>query len=167
MDAPERTPRIEVAQLLQRYTRPGTSEDGEDKRGLVDEAVELATEQALRAFLCINVPLLDLAGDGRVRTRAAVQTKTNGIGLRYDTGVGARPTEIQTILLPTKSDWRGWIEAYLRGHQKPPVTAAAHVDPTGETIDGRPVFRVIGKPSEELVKQLVRAFSTSSLYRPR
>lgn len=115
--------RLEVAQMLRRYTRPGTSEDSEDKRRLVDKAIELATADTIRAFLCINVPLLGLAGDDRVKTRVVARTTTHGIGLRYDTGVGARPTEIQTILLPTRPQWKGWIEARLRGHEEPPVTA--------------------------------------------
>ncbi len=101
--------RLEVAQMLRRYIRPGTSEDSEDKKRLVEKAIELATADTVRAFLCINVPLLGLASDDRVRTRAVARTTTNGIGLRYDTGVGARPTEIQTILLPTSPKWEGWI----------------------------------------------------------
>ena len=169
MSATKLVPRLEVAQMLRRFTRSGTSEDGEDKRRLVDEAIELATEDTLRAFLCVNMQLLDLAGDDRVRTRAAVRTNTNGIGLRYDTGIGARPTEIQAILLPTRSNWKGQIEAYLRGHKESPVTTTAQVQVgvTGQTIDGRPVYRAIGMPSREMVAELVRAFTTSSLYQPR
>ena len=157
----------EVQRMLEKYIRPDTSENDDVKRRLIDEAVALATDNALRAFLDISRTLIELLGDNRIRTRAVVRTTTNGIGLRYDTGIGKRPTEIGTVLLPTRPQWKGQIEAYLRGHRRSPITVPASVnEQTGETVAGKPVFRAIAKPSQKLVEQITRAFADSSLRPP-
>lgn len=154
----------EVQRMLETHIRPDKSEEDEEKRSLIDEAVALATEDVLGAFLHVNYTLIERVGDDRVRTRAVLRTKTNGIGLLYNTGIGKRPKEIQTVLLPTKPQWKGQIEAYLRGHRCSPITAPTSVnEPTGETVYGKPVFQVIGMPSQELVEQIIRAFTESSL----
>ena len=151
----------DIQRLLREYIRPGSSEGNEDKRRLVDKAVELAPQDVLCVFLDANLRLIDLAGKHRVRTRAVARTGKDGVGLRYDTGKGAKPTEIQTILLPNRK-WAGHIVAYFRGHDEAPVAGAAKA--TGETIAGKPVFRVTAKPSKELVRQVVEALKRSSLW---
>lgn len=151
-----------IRRLLCEYIRPGSSEDSEDKRFLIDKAVELAPQDVLRVYLDANCRLIDLAGKHRVRTRAVARTRRDGVGLRYDTGKGAKPTEIQTILLPTNRKWAGHIVAYFRGHDEAPVAGAAEA--TGEVIAGKSVFRVTAKPSKELVGQVVEALKRSSLW---
>lgn len=152
----------DIQRLLREYIRPGSSEGNEDKRRLVDKAVELAPQDVLRVFLDANLRLIDLAGKHRVRTRAVARTGKDGVGLRYDTGKGKKPTEIQTILLPTNRKWAGHIVAYFRGHDEAPVAGATEA--TRETIAGKPVFRVTAKPSKELVRQVVEALEASSLW---
>jgi len=151
-----------IRRLLCEYIRPGSSEDSEDKRCLIGKAVELAPQDVLRVFLDANLRLIDLVGNHRVRTRAVARTGKDGVGLRYDTGKGARPTEIQTILLPTNRKWAGHIVAYFRGHDEAPVAGAGEA--TGQTIAGKPVFRVTAKPSEDLVDKVVEALKGSSLW---
>ena len=67
----------EVQRMLEKYIRPDTSENDDVKRRLIDEAVALATDNALRAFLDISRTLIELLGDNRIRTRAVVRTTTN------------------------------------------------------------------------------------------
>ena len=67
----------------------------------------LLTRDVLEAFIEVNTVLFGRVERGRVRTRAAEQTSTASIGLRYDTGKGARPTEILSVLLPTTPRWEG------------------------------------------------------------
>ena len=152
----------DIQRLLREYIRPGSSEGNEDKRRLVDKAVELAPQDVLCVFLDANLRLIDLAGKHRVRTRAVARTGKDGVGLRYDTGKGAKPTEIQTILLPTNRKWAGHIVAYFRGHDEAPVAGAAETLP--RKIAGKPQFLVTAKPSEELVGQVVEALKRSSLW---
>ena len=157
------SPREEAQRMLTEHIRPGYSEDGADKRRLIPKALDLATWDVLMAFIEVNRALLDRVKRDRVRTRAAERTSTASIGLRYDTGKGARPIEILSVLLPTKPTWKGRIEAYIRGHERAPIDACDYVKNTGETVAGKPVYRVIGEPSRELIRQLLSAFDNSSL----
>lgn len=156
----------EARRMLLAHIRPGYSEDGADKRRLIPKAVDLATSEVLQAFVEVNRTLLGQVAHDRVRTRAAEHTSTASIGLRYDTGRGARPTEILSVLLPTKPPWEGRIEAYIRGHERAPIDAGDCVKETGETVAGMPVYRVIVEPSPKLIRQLVSAFANSALSSP-
>lgn len=155
--------REEAHRMLSEHIRLGYSEDSADKRRLIPKVIDLATSDVLRAFVEVNRTLLDRVAQDRVRTRAADRTSTASIGLRYDTGKGARPTEILSVLLPTKPRWAGQIEAYIRGHDRAPIDTGDYVKETGETVAGKPVYRVIATPSPKLVRQLLSAFAGSAL----
>ena len=160
------TAKDEARRMLLEHIRPEYSEDDADKRRLIPKAVDLATAEVLQAFVEVNCTLLGQVTHDRVRTRAVEHTSTASIGLRYDTGRGARPTEIFSILLPTKPRWKGQIEAYIRGHERAPIDAGDCVRETGETVARMPVYRVIAEPSPKLIRQLVSAFANSALSTP-
>ena len=139
----------------------GYSESREYKKHLPQKAIEFATAESLQSFLSANDELQGIVGLGYYRTRDA----RGAIGIRYHEQAW-RPSsrEIQSVLLPTGQKWRGCICAYIRGHARSPITAQTCVnEPTGQKIDGRPVFKVIGPPTTKLTAQLIAAFRKSSL----
>ena len=154
-----------VLDILTENIRPSSSEAAEYKAYLPTEAVNNSTPRSLRAFIEIHEALAELATRDNYRTRHAGRTSTEGIGISFYTHLG-RGIEIQSILLPTRSNWYGCIEAYLRGHDRSPLTAPTlHNARVGDEMrDGRPVFRVIGRPSRRFVTQLIDCFGRSSLF---
>ena len=163
---------LSVLDILTDNLRLGSSEaDDPNKRHLPREAVSYATPESLRAFIDIHEALSDIVGPDNYRTRHTGQTSTEGIGLAYYTrpmgdGPRARGIEIQAVLLPTKVNRAGCIEAYLSGHNEPPITACTfHNQRDGEMMrDGRPVYRIIGRPSRQLTQQIIDSFTRSSLF---
>ena len=163
---------LSVLDMLRDNLRPGSSEDEDpDKQHLPREAVSYATPESLRAFLDIHEAISDIVDPTHYRTRHTGQTSTEGIGLAYYTHpMGDRPRvrgiEIQAVLLPTKPNRAGCIEAYLSGHNVSPITAHTfHNQRDGEKMrDRRPVYRIIGRPSQQLTQQIIDSFSRSSLF---
>ena len=156
----------EALRILKDNIRPRSKESKPEYRHLPKSAVELATNGALRTFVEARCELVKLTP--RYRTRHTARTSTEGIGVSYYT-VDGRLKEIQTVLLPTRTTQRGCVEAYLRGHDRSPITVHARsnqkypnpLDP--QIIDGRPVYRVIALPSRDLTRELIGAFAKSSL----
>ena len=150
-----------VLKMLRDNIWASYSESCDYKRHLPQKAIEFATAESLQSFLTVNDELQRMVGHGHYRTRDA----RGAIGIRYQEQPWQRGSrEIQSVLLPTGRKWLGCIWAYLRGHDTSPITAWTYVnEPTGETIDGRPVFKVIGRPTSELAEQLIAAFRASSI----
>ena len=150
----------------------GRNESNEDRQHLPGEAIDNSTLDSLQAFLEIHSAISDiLPSDGHYRTRFVERSSTNGVGIIYYTrpigeGPKARGTEIQSLLLPTSANWRGCIESYLSGHVESPITVLTPYNQSvgNELRDRRPVFRIIGRPSRQLTRQIVTAFRISSLY---
>ena len=161
-----------VLDILTDNLRQGSSEaEDPNKQCLPRKAVRYATPESLRAFLDIHEAISDFVGPAHYRTRHTARTSTEGIGLAYYTrpmrdGPRVRGIEIQAILLPTESNGAGCIEAYFRGHCVSPITARTfHNQRDGDrVIDGRPVYRIIGQPSQQLIQQNIDSFSKSSLF---
>ena len=161
-----------VLKILTDNLRSGSSEaENPNKQHLPAQAVSNATLDSLRAFIEIHEAISAIVGPGHYRTRHAGRTSTEGYGLAYYTrpmgdGPRARGKEIQSILLPTKANMRGCIEAYFRGHDASPIsTPLIHNNRVGDVIiDGRPAFRIIGRPSTQLTEQIIYASRISSLH---
>ena len=161
-----------VLNLLRENIHPDRNEANESRQHLPEEAIANATPDSLQAFFEILSAISNLLpSDDHYRTRFVEHSSTNGVGILYYTrpmgdGPQARGIQIQSILLPTKNKYVGCIEAYLRGHEHSPITAPLRCnEPVGnELIDGRPVFRIIGRPSRQLTQQVVNSFSRSSLF---
>ena len=149
-----------VLKMLRDNIYAGYSESREDKKHLPQKAIEFATAESLQSFLSVNDELQGIVRPGYYRTRDA----RGAIGIRYQQASLPGAREIQSVLLPTGQKWRGCIFAYIRGHARSPITAQTCVNKRmRETIDGRPVFKVIGPPTTELTEQLIAAFRKSSL----
>lgn len=158
----------QVLDLLELNVRPGSSEET-TKRHLPQGAIECATEDSMRAFLCVCRTINSVMPDGiTVGTRGLLRTSTEGVGLAWQESTG-RKREIQAVLLPTKPRWRGRIEAFIRGHERTPVSAPAEVNEPHliggkpQRIGGKPNFHIVARPSAELVEQLIDAYKNSSL----
>ena len=157
-----------VVNILTENINPERSEARSNKANLPMDAVSNTTLASLRAFLEVHEALSDILNPTHYRTRHAGRTSTEGIGIAYFTRHldDRTKVEIQSILLPTKQNWRGSIESYLRGHSESPITAPTfHNQPLQNEIRaGMPVFRVVGNPSSRLVEQLIASFSRSILF---
>ena len=156
-----------VHRMLIENLRPGSSE-AEDvgKKLLPTDAIRNATPESLDAFLKVHEAITGHIGPDHIRTRHAARNMKERIGIRYVThpmieGKPAR-VEIQTIELPLRPGWNGYLHAALSGHEQVPV-AATYVDNIG-TRAGRPVFLVTDKPTPQFVEDLIQAFRTSSLF---
>ncbi len=154
-----------VLDILRTNIRTGSSEAEEYKQHLPEQAVRNATPDSLRAFIQVHNTLADLVGNDHYRTRHTGRTSTRGYGIAYYTHpFGNRQKgrgEIQGILLPTRDDYSGLLEAYLVGHRHAPVEGAIH---TGETRAGFPVFRVTLRPNPDYVNNLINEFRNSTLF---
>ena len=148
-----------VLKVLKDHIWPDRSESKPPYCHWPERAVRLAGEDALRLFLNVHDALAELTP--RYRTRQTDRTLTKGIGVSYFTRQGSR-YEIQTVLLPTNESWRGYVEAYFRGHCHRPINVPTCVA-TGEKRFGKPVYRVRELPSTALANQIIRAFQESSL----
>lgn len=156
-----------VLAILKDNLRPGSSEAGDSKRNLPAQAVSNATFESLRAFLRIHEAISKIIGPDHYRTRHAGRTSKERIGLVYVThpmadGKRAR-VQIQTLQLPLRPDWNGYIHAVLSGHARPPVQAE-YIETIGAPRSGKPVFLVTGKPTHRLCEELISAFRASSLF---
>ena len=156
-----------VLDILRDNLRPGSSEAKDPKKRRLPEcAVSDATPDSLRAFLKVHEAISDIIGADHYRTRHAIGHSKDRIGLTYVThpmidGKKAR-VQIQTLQLPLKPIWSGYIHAALSGHEQAPVKAECV-----EIIDrraGKPVFLVTGKPTPEFCEELIAAFNASSLF---
>lgn len=160
----------QVLEILDLNVRPCSSEAKSAKAHLPRRAVECATEDSLRAFLCVCHAVNAISAGCAIsaRTRGLLRTSTESIGLAWQEKTGRR-REIQAVLLPTKQRWLGYVEAFLRGHHQTPVSAPATVNEPHlisgkpEQIDGKPNFHVVAQPSTELIRQLIDAYRSSSL----
>ena len=161
-----------VLGILTDNLRPGSSEaEDPNKQHLPRQAVLNATLDSLQCFVDIHDAISAIVSPFHYRTRHAGRTSTEGIGLAFYTrpmgdGARVRGIQIQSILLPTRVNMSGCIEAYLRGHAHSPITAPLLSNGrVGDEIrDGRPVFRIIGPPSRELTQQVIDSFRRSSLF---
>ena len=154
--------------LLRENLRTGSSEaEDAGKRHLPNEAVANATPESLRAFLKVHQAISEIVGPDHYRTRHAGRTSKDRIGLAYVTrpmveGRRAR-TQIQTLQLPLRPGWSGYIHAALSGHVEVPLVADYH-EIIGTRVE-MPVFLVTSRPTPEFSEGLISAFSTSSLFR--
>ena len=150
--------------ILRENITPGSSlATNADKRDWPEQAVDNATQASLCAFIEIHGILRDIVGSDNCTTGDAFKTSTQGLGVKYFTHIGRR-LQIQSVLLPIKPAWHGYIESYLCGHEESPITTAEFNCQTGEVRDGRPVFRVISQPTPAYVRQLTACFLRSSIF---
>ena len=155
-----------VVNILTENINPERSEARPNKAHLPMEAVSNATPDSLNAFLKVHEAIAKIAGPDHYRTRHAIGHSMDRIGLSYVTRpivVGKRAgTQIQTLQLPLRPGWSGYIHAALSGHKQVPVNAkyVKNIDARA----GMPVFLVTDRPTPEYCEGLISAFRTSSLF---
>ena len=168
-------------QLLRRHIHPDYGEASDSRKELPQQAVDNATSESLLAFMTIHEEIVNLVAPNTYRTRyVGVATSTGGFGISYYTdpivskATNRSNTEIQAILLPTKSAHRGSLELYCSGHEREPASIGHwRIErlPSGEPKlrAGLPVFRGTVRPRgdnvDEITAQLTTAFTSSSIYR--
>lgn len=156
-----------VLDILRTNIRTGSSEAREYKQHLPEQAVRNANPDSLRSFIQVHNTLADLVGNDHYRTRHTDRTSTRGYGIAYFTHpFGNRQKgrgEIQGILLPTRDDYSGLLEAYLVGHRHAPFEGATPTR-SNEIRAGFPVFQVTLRPTRVFVNDLINAFRGSALF---
>ena len=158
--------RANVLNILRDNIHPDYGESQPHRQDLPQQAVDNATAESLRAFLDIHEALSQFVECDHIRTRyIGVGTSTGGYGLSYHRSTivyGARDSEIQAILLPTKPRHRGALDVYFSGHARVPIRGANEVP--GRRV-GLPVFRAISDPTPQFVRQTIAAFRNAAHYR--
>ena len=161
----------EVLDILIEHIHPNRNEANPRRQHLFRRGVRYATPDALQAFLEIHSTFSSLLPSAdHYRSRIVERSSSEGVGIIYYTrpvgdGINSLGTQIQSILLPTK-EYRGCIESYSSGHDNSPITTHTIINrPVNNALrDGKPVFRILGKPSGILTQQLIGAFIGSSLF---
>ena len=160
--------RQSVLSILRDNIRDDYGEARPDRQHLPQLAVDHSTPESLGAFVEIHQALSRIVDSSHIRTRYTnVSSSTGGYGISYyrdpiiSSSTNLTNREIQAVLLPTKPQWAGSLEAYFRGHPEAPVEAA-DVQIVG-TLAGHPVFRVRSAPTLRIVRQTIAAFRNTSL----
>ena len=169
-----------VLELLATNLHEDYAESRPDRQHLPRLATDFASAASLRALVEIHQHLTGIVDPRSYRTRyIGVQTSTGGYGISYyrdpviSKATNRTNKEIMAVLLPTKMVWGGFIESYLSGHDESPITVPTQCneaerernrDPDLKLRDGRPVFHVIGAPSDQFLSQLIESFTRSSLF---
>ena len=150
--------------ILRFNTHPDRAESAPSRRRLPEEAVNNATPDSLRAFVEVFEEISHLLPPSHYRTRYTDRTRTLGYGITFytrSTDSPHRTARIQSVLLPTKQDYAGCLEAYIAGHDESPVTSdPVAIYPRWGTNE----YWIIDQPSPRLVRELVQAFHDSALF---
>ena len=158
-----------VLNLLRNKIHPDYGESQPRRQGLPQQAVDNATPESLRAFLDIHEALSQFVECDHIRTRyIGVRASTGGYGLSYHRSTivyGARDSEIQAVLLPTKPRYSGVLDVYFSGHARVPIRGANEVPSRLGRRVGLPVFRAISDPTPQFVRQTIAAFRNAAHYR--
>ena len=152
-----------VGDILRLNIRPGSGEDAPGRQQLPNDAIENATTESMNAFLEIFEAITSHVPPSHYRTRYAAMTRSSGYGISFYTrstnAHGRR--RIQSVLLPTKETYRGYLDTYLAGHHESPVTATPIGSwPRGDELE----FWIIEHPTRRFVNEVIRAFENSALF---